>query len=164
MDIVWRPFELRPEPQPPPPQEYIDRAWRNSVQPLAERLGVIMRRPAVMPRTRLAHEAVAFAARQGHMGEMADAVFRAYWQDGRDIGQVAVLCETAAAVGLDAAALQACLEQRSLQAEVGEQLALGRKLGIQAVPTFVVGGRYLLQGLVDVEDLQQAVRLCRGEG
>ncbi|MDQ3803335.1 MAG: hypothetical protein M3416_05715 [Acidobacteriota bacterium] len=54
-EVVWRAFELRPEPVPAldPNGEYLRRVWRSSVYPLAEWLGVTMRPPPVQPRSRI---------------------------------------------------------------------------------------------------------------
>ena len=48
VEVVWRAFELRPEPIPTldPKGEYLRRAWRSSVYPLAEKLGMRMKTPA----------------------------------------------------------------------------------------------------------------------
>lgn len=162
--ITWRPFELRPEGAPPPPAEYIKQAWERSVSPLAKQLGVKMVRPDLFCRTRLAHEAAEFARRQGKLTDMASALFRAYWHDGRDIGQVDVLCAIGAEAGLDPAELKECLDNRTLADAVVEGLQLAREYEITAVPTFIVGNRYLLQGLVSEEELKRAIALCNGEG
>jgi predicted DsbA family dithiol-disulfide isomerase len=164
--VVWRPFELRPDPIPTldPKGDYLVNTWRNSVYPMAREMGVKMVLPPVQPRTRLAHEAAGFAKRQGKQAEMANALFVAFFQEGRDIGEVAVLCDVGLSAGIDPVLLRACLEQRTLKDEVGEELDLAAQYEISAVPTFIVGGRYMLQGLVSEEHLKRAIALCRGEG
>lgn len=166
IEIEWRPFELRPEPVPTldPKGDYIQNAWRNSVYPLSQEMGLKMVLPPVQPRTRLAHEAAEFAKRQGKQQEMADALFRAFFQEGRDIGQVEVLCDIGLSVGLDPVALRAALEERTLKDAVAEGLATGERYQISAVPTFIVGNRFMLRGLVGEEDLRRAIQRCRGEG
>ena len=59
VEIIWRAFELRPEPVPTldPKGDYLERVWGSSVYPLAERLGMTMKLPPLQPRSRLAHEA-----------------------------------------------------------------------------------------------------------
>lgn len=164
LEIIWRPFELRPEPVPLATREYLENAWATSVTPMAQQMGVEMGLPPVQSRTRLAHEAAAFAQQSGKMAEMADALFRAFFQQGRDIGQVDVLCEVGGTVGLDPTQMRLCLEERQLEEAVGEELAMTRSYGITAVPTFIVGERYLLRGLVSEEQLRRVVRMCKGEG
>lgn len=147
-----------------PDEEYIRRAWERSVLPLSRQMGVEMQRPEVRPRTRLAHEAADFARTAGRGEAMASALLAAYFQQGRDIGQIDVLCEVGREAGLETGALRACLEERSRKSAVEGELNLARAYGIRAVPTFIIGGRYLLQGLVGEEDLVRVIRMCRGEG
>lgn len=163
--MVWRPFELRPDPIPTldPKGDYLVNTWRTSVYPMAREMGVTMVLPPVQPRTRLAHEAAEFARQRGRQAEMATALFVAFFQDGRDIGEVAVLCDVGLAAGLDPVELRGCLEQRTLKDEVGEQLELAAQYEITAVPTFIVGGRYMLQGLVSEEHLRRAIAMCNQE-
>ena len=100
------PFELRPYPTPTlrPEGEYLQSAWRNSVYPLAHRLGVEIRLPAVSPQpyTRLAFEGLEFAKDKGKGHEYNDRVMRAFFQESRDIGSPEVLAELASDAGLDA--------------------------------------------------------------
>lgn len=164
--MTWRPFELRPEGVPPldPNSDYIQNGWRNSVLPLSQELGVEMHIPPVQPRTRLAHEAVAWADTQGRMGEMANAIFTAFFRDGRDIGQIDVLCDIGLSVGLDPVELRAVLADRRMADQVSEGLDLAQRYQITAVPTFIVGNRFMLRGLVSEEQLKRAISMCRGEG
>lgn len=163
INIVWRAFELRPEPVPPPPQEYLEQAWK-SVEMLAARLGVEMTLPPIQPRTRLAHEAVAFAADADAAGPLADALFRAYWEDGRDIGDIDVLCDIGASVGLDVDALRAALESRAFKDVVDADIQRAGSLGITAVPTLIIGERTGIRGLPDEDRLRTAIREARTEG
>jgi predicted DsbA family dithiol-disulfide isomerase len=111
-----------------------------AARPLAEALGVEMEMPPAVPRTRKAHEAAKFAASRGSGREMREAVFAAYFRDGRDIGRIDVLVELGAALGLDATETKVVLDVDSLSAEVAADEALARRLGIAAVPALVVGG------------------------
>jgi len=57
IEIIWRAYELRPDPVPtlPPDGEYLRRVWNASVYPMAESSGITMKLPPVQPRSRLAH-------------------------------------------------------------------------------------------------------------
>src|SRR5690349_20458119 len=63
VQIDWRSFELRPEPEPTldPDGDYLDRVWNQSVYPMAQDRGMNIRLPPVQPRSRKAHEAADFA-------------------------------------------------------------------------------------------------------
>ena len=93
VELIWRAFELRPEPVPlPEPKgEYLQRVWSTSVYPLAESLRVTMKMPPVKPRSRLTHEASHWARAQGRFEDYHDEIFRAYFERGEDIGEMDVL-------------------------------------------------------------------------
>jgi predicted DsbA family dithiol-disulfide isomerase len=90
VEVIWRAFELRPEPVPTldPRGEYLQTAWKNSVYPLAERLGVTMKLPPLQPRSRIAHEAAHWARSEGRFDDYHAEVFRAFFERGEDIGDV----------------------------------------------------------------------------
>ncbi len=81
VEIIWRAFELRPEPVPtlPPDGEYLHRVWNASVYPMAERSGIAIKLPPVQPRARLAHEAAHWARTLGKFEEMNVEIFRAFF-------------------------------------------------------------------------------------
>lgn len=164
VEIVWRAFELRPEPVPTldPAGDYIQRAWKSSVYPLAERLGVTMRLPPVQPRSRLAHEAAHWARRQGRFDDYHAAVFRAFFERGEDIGDPEVLAALAAGLGLDGAALRQALASRELEEGVLDDERQAQALGITGVPAFVAGRKAALSGVQPVEMLQRLVEYVRG--
>jgi predicted DsbA family dithiol-disulfide isomerase len=165
VEVAWLPFELRPEPvELPPPDEARTRAyWSRSVFPLAERLGVEIHPPQARPRTRLAHEAFAFARAAGRADAMAEGLFRAHFVEGRDLGEIGTLAAIGAAAGLDGAALRSALQARTHAREVEEGLQFAADLGVTAVPTFLIG-RYAIPGLVGVQTLRRAVAAAAGEG
>lgn len=160
LDIVWRAYMLRPDASaPPPPAEYVQQAWEQSVKPLSQQLGIDMVQPDVHPHTRLTHEAVAFALKNSAKGdEFVDAVFAAYWQEGQNIGEKDVLCTIASGVGIDADAMQTALDDGSMGASVDEELQLARAYQISAVPSLIIADRYLVRGLPDEEGLLKTVR------
>ncbi len=90
--IRWRAFELRPDPVPTlkPDGTYLRDIWARAVYPMAKERGMSLRLPPVQPRSRLAHEAAHFAATQGLFDAMNTALFRAFFEDGCDIGDLAV--------------------------------------------------------------------------
>lgn len=140
LDVRTAPFELRPAgvPLPAPTAAWLQEAWRMKVAPLAEELGVVMRYPAITTRTRKAHEAVAFARDAGLGTELHEALYRAYWEDGRDIGRIDVLVEIGGGVGLDRGALRVALDIDAWTEMVAAQLAWAAEQRIQAVPAYVL--------------------------
>jgi predicted DsbA family dithiol-disulfide isomerase len=140
LDIAWRAFELRPEPKPTldPDGEYLHTTWNRSVYPMAAERGMALKLPPVQPRSRSAFEAAAFAAAQDRFDAMHEGLFRAFFEEGRDIGQVEVLCDIAAEAGLDRAGLRAALAEGRHTAAVLDDQKLALSLGIAGVPIMVL--------------------------
>src|SRR5512139_3607702 len=108
------PFELRPEPHPAlkPEGEYIQRAWGDSVFPLARKMGVPIVLPDVSPQphTRLAFEGYQYAREKGKGLAWNRRVLEAFFREGRDIGKHEVLEEIAGEIRLDGRELRKALE------------------------------------------------------
>ncbi len=140
VEVDWRAYELRPDPIPTldPDGEYLHRVWNASVYPMAEALGMKLRLPPVQPRSRKALEAAEFARERGLYDEMHTALFRAFFEDGRDIGDVEVILDVAAPVGLDLDELRTALAEDRYTEKVLADEELSRKLGVSSVPTMFV--------------------------
>jgi predicted DsbA family dithiol-disulfide isomerase len=132
-------FELRPAGTPllSPAEGWMRAAWEGSVAPLAAELGVEMRYPTIMTRTRKAHEAAAYARSEGAHDVMHDALYRAYWQEGRDIGRIDVLTDLAGEVGLDRGGMRVALDIDQWADRVDEDRALAARLQLTAVPAYI---------------------------
>jgi predicted DsbA family dithiol-disulfide isomerase len=96
------------------------------------------------PSTLDAHRLVRFAARDP--GAMVDALFRAYFQEGRDIGDRAVLARIAGEQGYPATEAAAFLAGTAEVDAVRAADAQARRLGVHAVPCFVFERRYAISG------------------
>jgi predicted DsbA family dithiol-disulfide isomerase len=86
------------------------------------------------------------------------ALLRAYFTDGDDPSDPAVLQRAASAAGLDAERATAILASDEYAAEVRERERHWQQLGIQAVPAVVIDGRHLIQGGQPPEVFEQALR------
>ena len=104
------------------------------------------------PNTMAAHRLIELAQRQKKGDCAVDALFRAYFEDARDIGDAAVLAGVAAECGI-AEWPQAADPQRVAQLE--EQV---REWGISGVPTFVFERRSGISGAYPPEELAAAIR------
>ena len=90
--------------------------------------------------SRLAQELGKWADTQPGGEAIHDLLYRAYFVDGRNIGDVGVLLQIAAAAGLDQVAARTVLEERTFQGPVDDDWAISRQYGVTGVPTFVAGG------------------------
>lgn len=161
--VIWRSFELRPEPVPTlePGGAYLERAWRTSVNPLAQQLGITMKLPPVQPRSRMAHAAAHWARSQGHFDVYHAALLRAFFEDGADIGDPVVLVTIADTLGLPGKELQAALSQHVFEPAVLDDEQVAAMLGLNGVPAFVANRRVALSGVQPIENLKQLVAYTR---
>lgn len=166
VEIEWMPFELRPAPSPTlkPEEDYLQTTWKQSVYPMAAQLEIPIVLPKVSPQphTHLAFEGYQFAKAHGKGEAYTHRMFRAFFQEEQDIGDIEVLTKLADELGLDKAAFKHALETRAYKEE--HQLALRQayeKVGVTAVPTFIIGDKKV-RGLLREEDLRNLIKLELG--
>lgn len=159
IEIVWRAFELRPDPVPtlPPDGEYLRRVWNASVYPMAKSLGITMKLPPVQPRSRLAHEAAHWARTQGKFEEMNHAIFRAFFERGENIGETEILISLAETLNLNAGSLRYALESREFEPSVIADEREAEMIGLSGVPAFVANRKFALSGVQSLENLKMLV-------
>lgn len=161
--VDQRAFYLRPDT--PPEGLELPAALRARIRdpsnPLKRRaatLGLTMVDHDIIPSTRRAHQAAKWAATQGRADAMHEAILRRYWSLGEDIGAWPALDGATRDAGLDPGAMRAAVEGGTFQAVVDLDLAEAAGLGIQAVPTFVLGDGYGIEGAQEAEVFRQALR------
>jgi predicted DsbA family dithiol-disulfide isomerase len=164
--VHFRPFQLDPRPvrEPQPLLDALaakfggpDRARQIAAQTtqVAAKAGLELRFDrAVSANTFDAHRLIWFADQHGLAADMTEALHRAHFTDGVDIGSHAALAGLAAEVGLDPARVRAFLASPAGASEVRTQLATARDLGITSVPTFVFARRYAVTGAQEPETLR----------
>jgi predicted DsbA family dithiol-disulfide isomerase len=171
--VEWRAYELRPAGTPPLPPDTeavyrrrIAEGWPRVQQMARERFGLELKRqeePASRP-TRLAHIGAKVAHAQGQGGAYHRAVFRAHWQELRDISEGEVLAAIAGEVGLDPAAFRGALEQAEYVTAVETDEYWAYQQELRGVPAFIFGMRYLVSGAQPPEVLAEVVDKCIAEG
>ena len=105
---------------------------------MAAERGIKVRLPPVQPRSRLAHEAVAFARLHNKDMELHHAIFRAFFEFGEDIGKTDVLVKLALQLGLEEPALRKALAEGKFRHEVLADEALSQELEITGVPATLI--------------------------
>ncbi len=140
LTVRWRAFELRPEPVPtlPPNGDYLVDIWERAVYPMARERGMRLALPPVQPRSRLALEAAEFAREQGKFDDLHAAIFRAFFEDGRDIGAIKTLLELGEDCGLERSSLEKALTTGEFRARVLEDEELSVALGVSGVPAMLL--------------------------
>ena len=161
--MTWRPFELNPDLPLAGVERtaYLsaragDAALAAEAQTQLERMGLasgIQFRFDLMtrvPNSRRSHLLIAHASRTGLQAEVKDRVQRAYFEEGRDIGEVDELVQIAADAGLNADQVRRALIVRAGQDGVVAAERHAQVMGITSVPTFIFEGQYTLSGAQEV--------------
>jgi predicted DsbA family dithiol-disulfide isomerase len=176
-NIHFQPFELNPQ-MPAEGQdigEHITQKYGSSPEQLARNQESIRARGEALgftfnmdKRSRIyntfdAHRLLHWAEAEGRQLALKQALFAAYFTEGRDPSNRDVLIEIAASVGLDPARAHKVLESDLYAAEVREREDFYRQHGIHAVPSVVVNEKYLIQGGQPVEVFEQALRKIASE-
>lgn len=106
--------------------------------------------------SRLAQELGKWADTQDDGDKLHDAFYRAYFVDGRNIGDPDVLLDVVGAVGLSVDDARKVIEDRSFKNAVDQDWAKSRQVGVTGVPTFV-SGQYGVVGAQPYESLEKLV-------
>jgi predicted DsbA family dithiol-disulfide isomerase len=167
--VTFRAFQLdaSPVPRPIPLQEALAAKFggRERAEQMFEHVTAIAAGDglrldfdrAVAANTFDSHRLIAWAATQGRQAHMLDGLQRAHFTDGVDIGARPALAGVAGSIGLDPGIALAFLESGAGADIVRSDFATGRELGITSVPTFVIDGRYAVQGAQEPAALLSAL-------
>ena len=105
-----------------------------------------------------AHRLLHWAGLQGQELPLKHALLSAYFTEGQNVADHAVLLRKVADVGLDVDAARAVLESAEHANEVRERLDFYRSQGISSVPSVIINDRHLIQGGQPPEVFEQALR------
>ncbi|WP_254573998.1 DsbA family oxidoreductase [Stenotrophomonas acidaminiphila] len=176
VEVRWHPFLLDPDADTTPVplrQAYAAKfgGAERTAQMLAqtqstaraEGLPMDFDRGQVRVTTLPAHRLLWLAGREGVQEAVGEALFRAHFEQGRNLADPEVLAAAAAAGGIAAARVEALLASDEGLAEVRAGLGQAQALGIQSVPTFVINGRYAVQGAQPPEVFAQVLEKVAAE-
>ncbi len=157
--IEWHPFQLNPDmpPEGVDKRDYLAARFGGDakVDEIHDRLRQIAKAngvdldpdvPKRIPNTLNAHRLIHWAGIEGKQTPVVAALFRAYWKEGRDIGNPAVLADIAAAAGMDRAATLRLLQSDADADDLRARDEDARHKGVTAVPTFLIAQQYVVSG------------------
>ena len=124
---------------------------------VADELGLPLGERKKTYNSRLAQELAKWAESKGRGDEFHDAVFRAYFVDGKNIGKREELVALATSVGLPAEEAQTIQQSRTFKDAVDSDWAKSHRMGITAVPTFVIDKQTVV-GAQPYEVLEQFLK------
>ncbi|MGH8378662.1 MAG: DsbA family oxidoreductase [Gammaproteobacteria bacterium] len=173
VDIQWHAFQLNPDlpPQGRDHREYMDakfggpdavKAIHARVNEAGKNAGIDFQfdKIARSPNTFNSHRLIRLAETEDKGEAMVETLFRAYFLEGRDIGDDTILAELARIAGIEED-MSAWLAGEGERNTVLNDLRAGREMGITGVPFFILDNRYPLSGAQPVEIFVQALRAAQ---
>jgi predicted DsbA family dithiol-disulfide isomerase len=166
VDVQWHSYELRPKGSPPMSPEYRARIEANQPRLHAmarQQYGVELKQGPFGIDSRPALIGAKFAEAEGVARAYHQAVMRAYWIEAKDIGDLGVLADLAASVGLDRSAYLAALDEPQYDEQVQLDIDQAQQYGLNGVPALVFDNRYLISGAQPYPVLVQATEHVQKE-
>lgn len=174
--VRWHPFQLNPEL----PSEGVDRRSYleakfggparaaqiyDRVRAAGRTAGIDFDFDAIalQPNTRDAHRLIAWAQSrpEGDPQAVVDALFRAYFLEGRFVGDRTELATIAATAGYDRADAGAFVASDALRDEIAAAEARAREMGVSGVPFFIFDGKTALSGAQEPGTMLDAIARAR---
>ncbi|PRY26273.1 putative DsbA family dithiol-disulfide isomerase [Aliiruegeria haliotis] len=157
--IEWHPFQLNPD-MPAGGMDrrtYLETKFGGKEQAVevyariaeaAEAAGLEIDFGAIQrtPNTLDAHRLIHWAGIEAKQTPVVDALFAAYFQQGRDIGDHDTLADIADSVGMDAAAVHRLLAGTADAEDIRARDANAREKGVTGVPTFIIANQHVVPG------------------
>ncbi|PIE14641.1 MAG: polyketide biosynthesis protein [Rhodobacterales bacterium] len=158
--IEWQPYQLNPEMPAAgmDRRDYLELKFGGreaavkvyaEIAEKAQDAGLEMDFAAIKttPNTLNAHRLIHWAGIEGRQAFVVSALFKAYFCEGRDIGADAVLCNIAQECGMDADMIERLLASDADIDDIRRRDAHSREIGVQGVPTFIIGNQKVLTGV-----------------
>lgn len=173
VSVTFRPYQLNPD-MPPEGVDHkkhlaeklggtdaVDRA-HDMLTGLGHEAGIDFDFAAVKisPNTLDAHRLLRWAMIEGTevQGRVALALFKAYFEEGRNVGDRTVLLDIAEASGMNRAVVSALFSAGADVDSVKEEISMAREMGVTGVPCFIIDNKYAVMGAQSADVLTDAFR------
>lgn len=171
IDINWKSYQLNPEYQNVDGESLYDYLSRNKgisleqakqmtkqVAEMANNVGLNIDFEHSIPANSFnAHRLIHFAASKGKQDLAEEYLFKAHFEEAKNINDINVLLEIAKSLGLDKEQAQKVLAGNAYEEEVRFDIYESQQLGVRGVPFFVMDRKYALSGAQPVEAFKQAI-------
>ncbi len=174
VEVEYRPYQLDPSApeQAVPIAQYLERRFGAGAGSMQDRVAKVAAGEGItidwsraqMANTLNAHRLLRLAQEEYEVGvqhALVEALFRAHFADGVDVGDVEQLAAIAGSVGMDASRVKTWLSSDAGRSEVRVEIDDARRIGVQSVPTFVFDGRYAVEGAQPVESFVEVMNEVR---
>lgn len=169
-NVNWRPFRLDPTipPEGVNRRAYMKKKFGDSPDTKArgEAIraegtgeGIAFAFDAIerSPNTLNSHRLIRWAANNGVQTDVVQRLFAAYFEEGRDIGDVSVLEMIAGDAGMDAQLVSELLASDADVALIEREDQMAHEMGISGVPTFLFNSRFLISGARETDILLRVI-------
>lgn len=172
-DLHWQPFQLNP--QMPrggmDRRDYLERKFGGKTEAVrvyaqidsaAQDSGLALDFAGIKrtPNTLDAHRLIYWSGIEGCQNAVVDRLFKAYFQQGRDISQGSVLAGIGAAAGMDKGAVETLLTSEADKDTVMNADAYAREIGVQGVPFFILAGQHAISGAQETAVWNEVIVNC----
>lgn len=173
IELRWRPYQLDPTipPEGKDRKRYMldkfgseerIRQIHARVEALGEAEGIAFAFDAikVAPNTLDAHRVIRWAGAAGsdQQNRLVRRLFQLNFEEGRNVGDHAVLTAAAREAGMDAAVVETLLPTDADVENVRAEIDTAQRMGVTGVPCFLLEGRYAVMGAQDTDALADAIR------
>ena len=173
--ITWKSYQLSPELVTDPKgnlNEYLAKhkniaieqaaQMNTQVSAMAANEGLKYNLNQAIPaNTAKAHQFSHLAKTYGKQLEAEELLFAAYFTEGKNVDDIAVLKDMASQLGMDVTETEATLRSEKFQVEVSRDIAEAQEIGVRGVPFFVFDRKYAISGAQPVEAFLQTLQALR---
>jgi predicted DsbA family dithiol-disulfide isomerase len=168
IEIRWRPYQLDATipPEGIARRTYLERKFGARVDEIYARVAAAGREAGLdfafdrierSPNTLDAHRLIRWSQSAGKQNDIVERLFRNFFIEGCDIGDRAILIETASQAGMDREVVARLLDGNADKDSVREEIATAQRLGVTGVPFFIFAGRFGMPGAQPAEVLASAI-------
>lgn len=165
IDVQWWPYELHPETPTEGTrvetlfnrtgQEY--ESHRQRLKDYAADAGIELASNRVVANSHKALELSEYARDEDRFDAIHEALFRAYFVEAKNIGDLDVLLAIAGDAGLDPDATRGVLESGTYSSRIDQMTATAQQNGYRSTPTTVFGNQTYIPGAQEYQVYQQVL-------
>ncbi len=177
VEIEWKSFQLNPDQETDPTKninQYLSeiKGWsleqakemNHRVSAMAKEVGLNYNLDkAVVANSFDAHRLIQLAKRKNLGDQMEEALFKAYFIDGKNTADHATLIALAGEAGIDETEAKAILDSGIFADEVEADIELAGQIGVRGVPFFVFDRKYAVSGAQPPEVFLETMKKCKSE-
>lgn len=172
IDVQWKSFQLNPDMETDPEVNINDylaetKGWspeqaqqmNQRVTEMASEIGLEFNmNKAVVANSFDAHRLIQFAKTKDKANEMEEALFRAYFTDGKNIADHNTLAELASDLGLNKEKIQSVLAGDQYSNQVKHDIQIAQSMQVQGVPFFLFHRKFAVSGARETEVFLKALK------